>query len=313
MDRVSISIFYFRKSMQKITPFLWFERDMPAVVAYYQSVFPGTIVKAGGELSDTPSGTVQMATIEIFGMNFDLMTAGPYLPFNATVSFLVSCSSAEEVDTLTAKIMGNEHTFLMEPGTYPFAERYTWLADRYGISWQFMYAPDMSMMPVGQKVTPTLMFSNDACGRATEAADFYTSVFHDAKVNYLQKYEAGETQNEKAVVKHAGLTLENVNIALMDNGTTPASFTFAQAVSFVVTCENQAEIDYYWEKLTDGGTEVQCGWLNDKFGFPWQIVPSAISRMMSTGTSKQIDRVTQAFMPMKKFDLATLERAFAGE
>lgn len=80
-----------------------------------------------------------------------------------------------------------------------------------------------------------------------------------------------------------------------------------------MTCENQAEIDYYWEKLTEGGKEIQCGWLNDKFGFPWQIVPSAIGRMMSSGTPEQIRRVTTAFMKMKKFDIATLEQVFVGE
>lgn len=294
--------------MQKITPFLWFERDMPSVIAYYQSLFPGTLVKAGGELSDTPSGAVQMASIEIYGFTLDLMTAGPYLPFNATVSFLISCTSVEEVNDLASRL--TEGMVMMELGTYPFAERYTWVTDRYGVSWQLMYSTTMTPT---QKVTPTLMFSNDACGRATEAADFYTSIFHNAKLNYLQKYEPGESGNEKAMVKHAGLTLENVNIALMDNGTTPASFTFAQAISFVVTCVTQEEIDYYWEKLTDGGKEVQCGWLSDKFGFPWQIVPTAMSRMLSTGTPEQIARVTKAFLPMKKFDLATLERAFAGE
>ena len=295
--------------MQKITPFLWFEKDMAGVIAFYQSVFPGTVVKNGGELSDTPSGTVQMATLEIFGMHIDLMTAGPYLPFNPTVSFLIACESAAEVDTLAGKLQEGS-TVLMELGHYPFAERYTWMTDRYGVSWQFMYAPDM---PSTQKVTPALMFSNDVCGQAEEAATFYTTVFHDAKINYLQKYEPGESGNEKAVVKHTGLTLENVNIALMDNGTTPASFTFAQAVSFVVTCENQAEIDYYWEKLTEGGKEVQCGWLNDKFGFPWQIVPSAMGRMMSSGTPEQIGRVTAAFMKMKKFDITTLEQVFSEE
>jgi predicted 3-demethylubiquinone-9 3-methyltransferase (glyoxalase superfamily) len=294
--------------MQKITPFLWFEKDMAGVAAYYQSVFPGVVVKAGGELSDTPSGSVQMATLEIFGFNIDLMTAGPYLPFNATVSFLISCESAEEVDDLASRLVGG--TTMMELGEYPFAERYTWITDRYGVSWQLMFSSKMAQT---QKVMPVLMFSINMCGRAEEAARFYTSVFHNATLHYLEKYAAGESGNEKAVVKHAGFTLENVNMAVMDNGTTPASFTFAQAVSFIISCENQAEIDYYWEKLTDGGTEIQCGWLNDKFGFPWQVVPSAMGRMMSTGTKEQIGRVTTAFMQMKKFDIATLDRAFAGE
>jgi predicted 3-demethylubiquinone-9 3-methyltransferase (glyoxalase superfamily) len=284
--------------MQKISPFLWFEKDMTGVVAFYQSVFPGTVAKGGGELSDTPSGAVQMATLEIFGFSIDVMTAGPYLPFNPTVSFLVSCSSAEEVNDLSGRLVGG--TTLMELGTYPFADRYTWVTDKYGVSWQLMFSTKMAQT---QKVTPVLMFSNDVCGRAEEAVDFYTSIFRNASRNYLEKYTAEEMSNPVAVVKHA----------VMDNGTTPDSFTFNQAVSFIVSCENQTEIDYYWEKLTEGGKEVQCGWLSDKFGFPWQVVPKAMSRMMSTGTPEQIARVTAAFMPMKKFDIATLERAFAGE
>jgi predicted 3-demethylubiquinone-9 3-methyltransferase (glyoxalase superfamily) len=294
--------------MQKITPFLWFEKDMAGVVSYYQSVFPGTVVKNGGELPDTPSGAVQMVSLEIFGYPFDLMTAGPYLPFNPTVSFLISCASVEEVNQLADRLAGG--TTLMELGSYPFAEWYTWLTDKYGVSWQLMFSSTMAQT---QKITPTLMFSNDMCGRAEEAATFYTKVFRNTSINYLEKYAAGEGGNEKAVVKHTGLTLDGTNIALMDNGAVPVLFTFAQAVSFIVTCETQAEIDYYWEKLTEGGKEVQCGWLSDRFGFPWQIVPTAMSHMMSTGTPEQIARVTAAFMPMKKFDIATLERAFAGE
>jgi predicted 3-demethylubiquinone-9 3-methyltransferase (glyoxalase superfamily) len=97
----------------------------------------------------------------------------------------------------------------------------------------------------------------------------------------------------------------------MDSGKV-SPLTFKQAISFVLNCDTQKEIDYYWEKLTEEGEEIQCGWLNDKFGFPWQVVPVAMEKMMAQGSKEQIARVTEAFMKMKKFDIETLERAFNG-
>jgi predicted 3-demethylubiquinone-9 3-methyltransferase (glyoxalase superfamily) len=194
----------------------------------------------------------------------------------------------------------------MEIGFYPFAERYGWIQDQYGVSWQIMFSEKNKM---SQKVTPTLMFAGDVTGKAEEAISFYTSIFKNSKTEYVSKYESGENPDPNAIIKHAGITIENFHIALMDGGK-QHPFSFEQAISFVVHCENQSEVDYYWEKLTSGGEEVQCGWLKDKFGFPWQVVPTAMEKMMSTGSKEQIARVTEAFMKMKKFDIATLEKAF---
>lgn len=294
--------------MQKIIPFLWFEKNMKEVTDFYVSVFPETKVKGGGELENTPSGTVQMATIEILGTVFNFMTAGPYLPFNPTVSFIVSCDSQEEVDQLWEKL-SNSGKILMELSSYPFAEKYGWVQDKYGVSWQIMYS---STMKAPSKIIPTLMFAGTVCGRAEEAVNFYTLVFNNSKIGYVMNYDGTEpVDDERAKVKHAGIQIENFNISLMDSGK-KSPLSFEQAISFIVNCETQEEVDYYWEKLTDGGKEIQCGWLNDKFGFPWQIVPTAMGQMMSTGTKEQIARVTEAFMKMKKFDIKTLENAFEG-
>lgn len=297
--------------MQKIIPFLWFEKDMKGVTDFYKSVFPGTTLQGEGGLENTPSGTVQMATLTIFDVHFNFMTAGPYLPFNPTVSFIVSCDTIEEVDDLWNKLSSTGKV-LMELSSYPFADKYGWVQDKYGVSWQIMFS---SIMKSPQKIIPTLMFAGDMCGRGEEALNFYTNVFHNSKINYLNKYgEDGvdEKVETKAVVKHAGFTIENFFMALMDAGR-QSPLTFAQAVSFVVNCETQEEVDYYWEKLADGGKEVQCGWLNDKFGMPWQIVPTAMERMMSEGTKEQIARVTEAFMKMKKFNIKTLEEVYYKE
>lgn len=268
--------------MQKITPFLWFEKDMKAVTDFYMSVFPGSSVKGGGELDNTPSGAVQMVTLEIYKQDFSLMTAGPYLPFNPTVSFIVGCDSPEEVDSIWTKL-ASSGKILMELNSYSFAEKYGWVQDQYGVSWQIMFS---SAMKAPQKIIPTMMFAGDVCGRAEEAVNFYTSVFKNSSIGYIQAYDGSEPVDEpRAKTKHAGINLDGFNMALMDSGKI-SPLNFQQAISFVVNCENQEEVDYYYDKLKEGGNEVQCGWLNDKFGFPWQVVPNAMTKMMSTGTKE---------------------------
>ncbi len=295
--------------MQKITPFLWFEKDMKKITDFYLSVFPGSKIKSSGGLDGTPSGHVSTATMEIFGLDFNFMTAGPYLPFNPTVSFIISCDSIAEVDTLWTKLSATGK-ILMELSAYPFAEKFGWAQDQHGVSWQIMFSTQMKSP---QKVTPTLMFAGTVCGRAEEAVNFYTNVFHNSKINYLMKYGPEDIHKieAKATIKHAGFTIENCYMALMDSGR-PSPLSFEQAVSFIVSCDTQEEVDYYWDKLTEGGKEVQCGWLNDKFGFPWQIVPSRMESMLSGGSPEQIARVTEAFMQMKKFDIEKLEKVYRG-
>ncbi len=155
--------------MKKITPFLWFDKNLKEITDYYVSVFPDAKVESDGGLSDTPSGDVEMATMEIFGQEFSLMTAGPMFKFN-------------------------------------------------------------------------------------------------------------------------------------------------EAVSFVISCENQEEVDYYWNALTtNGGQESQCGWLKDKYGLSWQVVPTALGELMSKSDSEQRSRITKAFLQMKKFDIEKLHDAFTNK
>jgi predicted 3-demethylubiquinone-9 3-methyltransferase (glyoxalase superfamily) len=298
--------------MQKIIPFLWFEKNMKEITDFYLSVFPGSTCTGGGKLDDTPSGVATMATLTLFGIEFSLMTAGPYLPFNPTISCMITCDTTEEVDYYWNKL-SESGKILMPLQAYSFAEKYAWVMDRYGVSWQIMFSTTVKKS--AQKIIPTMLFAGDVCGRAEEAVNFYTEVFHNSKIAYITKYgpeDAGEKTEPRAVVKHAGFSLEGFDMALMDSGR-PGQLNFQQAISFMVNCETQDEVDYYWQKLTEnGGTEIQCGWLNDKFGVPWQIVPTAMGRMMSTGTKEQIARVTAAFMKMKKFNIAELEAAFLG-
>jgi predicted 3-demethylubiquinone-9 3-methyltransferase (glyoxalase superfamily) len=293
---------------QRITPFLWFEKDMKVVVDYYASIFPSVTSSQESELENTPSGAVQMKSISIYGTQLDLMVAGPYLPFNPTVSFIINCDTPEEADGLWSKIIveGKE---LMPLQAYDFAKKFGWAQDKYGVSWQVLC---MEGEKPKDKLVSTLMFCGEVCGRAEEAMGFYSSTFKNSHTDYISHYEADEpfVDDVRAKVKHAGFVLDGVRFSVLDSGR-KSPLTFNQAISFVVYCADQAEVDYYYNALIqDGGKEVQCGWVNDKFGVPWQVVPRQMTEMLSQGSKEQIARVTEAFMKMKKFDIQVLEDAF---
>ena len=156
-----------------------------------------------------------------------------------------------------------------------------------------------------QKITPFLWFDN----QAEQAAQFYTSIFKNSKILNVSRYgDAGP--GPKGSVMVVNFQLFGQDFTALNGG---PLFKFSEAFSFVVNCENQQEIDEYWGKLTSGGgTEGDCGWLKDKFGFSWQIVPTALNRLLSDKDPEKVNRVMQAMLKMKKLDIATLQQAAAG-
>jgi predicted 3-demethylubiquinone-9 3-methyltransferase (glyoxalase superfamily) len=158
------------------------------------------------------------------------------------------------------------------------------------------------MKDVGQKFSPCLLFTNEQAGKAEQAIQFYTSVFDDSSVNGILKYTANDPDVE-GTVKHAQFKLGNEVFMAMDSSLAHA-FSFNEAVSFVVNCKTQEEIDYYWDKLSAVPEAEQCGWLKDQFGVSWQIVPSILGELMSDPSRSE--KVVKAFMQMKKFDIEKL-------
>ena len=156
-----------------------------------------------------------------------------------------------------------------------------------------------------QKITPFLWFDH----QAEEAMQFYTSIFKNSKAGAIARYgDAGP--GPKGSVMTATFELEGQPFLALNGGPNP-DFKFTPAISFVVNCDTQQEIDMYWEKLSQGGRTNQCGWLTDKFGVTWQIVPSSLGRMMQDKDASRSKRVMQALLKMEKLDMATLERAYA--
>ena len=294
--------------MQKITPHLWFDREAREAADLYASAFKHVKKINEVTLNNTPSGTANLINIEILGQTFSLINAGPYFKFNPSVSFLVGCKTAEEVDSIWSKL-SEGGTMLMELGDYQFSHRYGWIQDRYGLSWQVMLT---GVHNIDQRITPTLMFIGGVLGKAEEAINFYTSVFHDSSVGDILRYRKGMEPDAEGTIQHASFTLEGQMFAAMDSAR-EHRFTFNEAISFVVHCNSQEEIDYYWGKLSSDPKAEQCGWLKDKYGLSWQVVPSILETMFRSTDAKAVSRVTEAFLKMKKFDIATLKKAYEGK
>jgi predicted 3-demethylubiquinone-9 3-methyltransferase (glyoxalase superfamily) len=308
--------------MQKVIPHLWFDKEAKEAAEFYASVFPDSKVTNVTVLKDTPSGDTDVVSFELWKQKFLAISAGPLFKFNPSVSFLVNFdpllfgsaetgakAAREKIDEVWKKLSEGGKV-LMEIDKYPFSERYGWVQDKYGLSWQLILTnPEEDPRPA---IIPALLFVGNKFGKAEEAIAFYVSVFRNSKEGAIFRYEKDEGPNKKGTIMFADFMLEKSWFAAMD-GAGEHKFEFNEAVSFLVNCEDQAEIDFYWQKLSAVPESEQCGWLKDKFGVSWQINSSELQEMLTKGTRDQIDRVTQAFMPMKKIDIAKLKKAYEGK
>jgi predicted 3-demethylubiquinone-9 3-methyltransferase (glyoxalase superfamily) len=293
--------------MQKIVPHLWFDTQAKEATAFYATLFVDSGVTNITTIKDTPSGDCDMVTFSMAGQKFMAISAGPYFTLNPAISLFVVFKDEAEITAVWEKL-AEGGKILMPFNTYPWAQKYGWLQDKYGLSWQLSMSEHHD---VAQKITPMLMFTQDKSGKAKEAIEAYTTIFPDSKVDMMVPYAAGEGDTE-GFIKHARFSLGGQGFMAMDSSG-PHQFTFNESISFVVNCDTQAEIDYFWEKLSAVPEAEQCGWLKDAYGVSWQIVPSTMDEMMTKGTAEQRARVTQAFLTMKKFDIAALERSFEGQ
>ncbi|HLL80004.1 MAG TPA: VOC family protein [Ktedonobacteraceae bacterium] len=292
--------------MPVITPHLWFDKEAKVAAEFYTSLLPDSKVTHITTLHNTPSGDCDVVSFVLANQPFMAISAGPLFKFNPSISFHIKLKTKEEVDAIWEKLSSGGKV-LMPLNAYPFSERFGWVEDKYGLSWQVIYAGNSAIQ---QTIMPALMFVGAVCGKTEEAITLYTSVFQNAHTNFLQRYGKGEEPDKEGTVRYGEFTLNGMEFGAMDSAH-EHSFAFNEAISFLIPCETQAEIDYYWEKLSADPQAEQCGWLKDKFGLSWQVWPIAVGEMMQNGTREQIDRITQAFLPMKKFDIATLQKAYA--
>jgi predicted 3-demethylubiquinone-9 3-methyltransferase (glyoxalase superfamily) len=300
--------------MQKIIPHLWYDKEAKEAAEFYVKTFgENSKITHVSTIHDTPSGDCDIVSFEVLGFSFMAISAGPVFKLNPSISFMVNFdpsqdkNARERLDEIWAKLLDGGKA-LMPLDKYPFSERYGWVEDKYGVSWQLIFTdPEGEERPY---IIPSLLYVTEGCDKAEEATNFYLSVFKNAKRGTIARYPAGMEPNKEGAIMFTDFTLEGQWFTAMDGSSAMHKFKFNEAVSLLVNCDNQEEIDFYWEKLSAAPEAEQCGWLKDKFGLSWQIVPKAMDEMMTSGTPEQINRVTQAFLKMKKFDIAKLQEAY---
>jgi len=275
-----------------IYPCLWFDGKAGEAAALYCSIF---------NKSKVTVDTGMVVNFEIQGQKFMALNGGPQYRINPSISFFVVCESEAETEAVW-KALADGGSVLMPLDKYEWSEKYGWVQDRFGVSWQISLGkiPD-----VGQKITPSMLFVGEQAGKAEQAITFYTSVFSYSTIGGILRNGTGQSDPE-GTVKHAQFTI-NQYVMMATDSSYAHAFAFNEAVSFVVECETQEEVNFFWEKLTRGGHEGRCGWLKDQFGVSWQIVPTILTTLMSDPARAK--RVVKAFMQMNKFDIVLLEQA----
>ncbi len=277
---------------QKITPNLWFD-GIKEPVDFYVSIFPDakthstfyypkTKEEGLADFQLDMAGKELTIDFELSGLRFTAINGGPIFKPNQSISFMVNFDPSrddkarEHLDELWEKLSDGGKV-LMPLDEYPYSKRYGWVQDRYGISWQLILTnPDGEPRPF---IIPALMFSGDVTNHAEEAMNFYVSIFKDAEVGTVARYDRQAGPAKPEALMFADFTLEGQWFAAMDSGVEQPA-TFNEAVSLSVACKDQAEIDYFWEKLSTVKEAEQCGWCKDAWGVSWQIVPANIEELL---------------------------------
>jgi predicted 3-demethylubiquinone-9 3-methyltransferase (glyoxalase superfamily) len=272
-----------------IYPCLWFDNQAKEAATLYCSIFKNSKI-----ITETPVVT----TFELNGKKIIGLNGGPMFQITPSISLTINCDSVEETNRVW-NILIEGGSALMEIDKYPWSESYGWLKDKFGLTWQIS---STGKKDGDLRILPSMLFTNSQFGRGKEAIDFYSSVFADSSTNVMVLYPEGDPNEGK--VMYSEFSLNQSEIIIMD-GPGDHPFKFNEGVSFVVECENQQEIDYYWEKLTEGGEESMCGWLKDKFGASWQIVPKILMELMADPVKAPI--VFESFKNMRKLEIDKLK------
>lgn len=277
---------------EKITPCLWFNGEAGDAAMLYCAAF-----KSSRVTSQSPFVT----GIEVAGQHITLLDGGPMYKPNASISFYVGCETTEEFDH-TWQTLSQMGVVVSHPGKTPWSEKYGWVTDPFGVSWQLGV---QLKSDIRQKITPYLMFTGEQYGHADAAIKHYQAVFKNASTGGVVRYGPDDAPERPGFVRHAEILLMNQKFMVSEVAQTDVPFT--EGVSLTVHCENQEEVDYYWYKLTEGGQESMCGWLKDRFGVSWQIVPTMLTKLMND--PDKAGKAARAFMSMRKLDIEQIVQA----
>jgi len=297
----------------RLIPCLWLDDQAEAAAAFYTRVFPDGRIVARSYYPESfdcpggrPRGSLLTVEFEIAGQRFTALNGGPMFVINPSISFFVHAADAEEATRLFAALQEGG-AILMPLDAYPWSECYGWVQDRFGVSWQVITGRRAAQ---GPRIAPCLMFAGEQRGNAASALRQYERIFPDTHLDDLRRYEPGE--GPAGQVKHGRLAVGEQDLLAMDSHV-DHDVAFSEAVSLQVMCADQQEVDRYWAALSEGGAAGPCGWLKDRYGVSWQVVPQDITQWLECDDVAARDRAFQAMMSMGKLDIAALQKAFRGE
>ncbi len=273
-----------------IHPCIWYNGNAIAAAEFYCTLFTNSKITTNSPM---------VVKWELAGQTFMGLNGGPMFTPNASISFFAISETDKEINKLYEKL-SDGGMVMMPLDKYDWSERYAFVQDKFGLCWQIMKT---AYSNVNQKITPCLLFTGNSFGHAEAAVKYYTQVFTPSAVDGIKLYEESEGP-AAGKVKHSQFILDGKVFMAMD-GYGEHAFAFNEGISFVVECNDQEEIDYHWNTLTsNGGQESMCGWLKDKFGISWQIIPKNIGALMMHPANGQ--KAMQALMQMKKIEIAKL-------
>lgn len=293
--------------MQKITPHLWFDKEALEAAEFYTSLFPHSHLNYKTVIKNTPSGNCDIVSFNLSGFEFMSISAGPLFKFNPSISFMLNFDpskdeKAEDNLGMLWKKLSEGGKALMPLDKYPFSKKYGWIQDKFGVTWQLILTnPEGEERPF---IIPSLMFVGNNCGKAEEAIKFYSTIFSHSHPGIVARYPKGSEPDQEGTLMFSDFKLDNQWFAVMDSAQRH-DFQFNEAISLIINCKDQKEIDYFWGKLSAVPESEQCGWIKDKFGLSWQIVPENMQTLMG----KNPDKTTPLMLNMKKIIIQDLENA----
>ncbi len=270
-------------------PCLWFNGQIKEATTYYCSLFQNSTTNASNDI---------ISKFEIAGTTLKLLNGGALFKMNPSISLFVKSDQKQEIEMLS-NALSDGGKVMIPLGSYPWCTYYAWVEDKFGMSWQLFLG---ALAPGEQKIIPSFLFTKEVFGKGYEAMQWYTQIFKEAKMTSESFYLEGEGQPVGSL-KFGSFELNGAQFAAMD-GPGEHAFSFNEGISLVVECKDQEEVDYYWDKLSEGGLEGQCGWLKDKFGVSWQIIPIELNALM--GNPQTAEKARNAFMKMRKFIIKDL-------
>ncbi len=302
-----------------LIPHIWYESRAIQAAEWYCSLIPNSRIISKAIIPGPSADDIEQVSFELWGQRFEAMGGGGKAMLNPSISFILHFDSnffqntkdpakaaRKKFDELWNEFV-KEGKVMVELGEYDFSPHYGWVEDIFGVSWQFLIGG--SEPAPKAPITPAMLFVGEQCGRAEEARDVYRTLFPASQEGGLIKYPETEEYERPGNIKFSDFTLSSTWISVMESGLNH-QFAFNESLSFIVLCKDQKEIDHFWNRLSAVPEAEQSGWLKDRFGVSWQIIPERLKELLTAKDEKKRNAVINALLTMKKCDIDVLQNAY---